>query len=188
MKKKTFLIGIIFLVMVVIIAVALAQNIYEDKTKDETANVNNNEQEAEISEEAEENLEESDDEYTLIPGRYEIEGYVDFSNNTDSEIKLGCFCIDEYGNMSAGWSALSSHLIFGWYSIEDDVLTLHDECGDEFRFKIIENDKVSVMINESSEFVSYGEEYKIKDGDIFNYVGECDPIVTDLEGNPVSNN
>lgn len=120
--------------------------------------------------------------YTLTPGVYRIK----FDNKEAGTCQPIVFAIDEYGNMSAGWSFLSSHMIFGKYTIDDNILILRDNNGDCYKFAIVADNEVAVMLDESDAFQTYGEEYRIQDGDRFTFSEACGALHVDKDGNPIS--
>lgn len=171
-SKGKVLIGCLLLAVLLTVVIA-----YAASTNDAEKNVDKK-----TSESSEKNSE--SDSYTLVPGTYRIEGYD--NNFATGATKAHSFSIDAYGNMSAFWSYFSSHMILGWYTIEDDILVLHDgDNGDEYKFRITGDNTVSVILQESSTICAYGEDYVVQDGDVFTYAEECGAIITQ-NGEPAS--
>lgn len=104
-------------------------------------------------------------------------GYYVLENGKNKDAKL---LIQEDNKYSFGLSMFSSHLGFGSYQVDGNILVCTDKSfGSVYKFKILDNGKLSIMTEESSKLDEPGTEYKIQDGDIFVFYKEFVPEEAD---------
>lgn len=96
---------------------------------------------------------------TVTEGRYVLE---------NGKNEYASLTIEADNKFQIGFSPASSHLEFGEYEIDGDILTCtEDTFGKIYKFQITDEGKLSILTEESSSLAEYGMDYKIQDGDIF---------------------